>query len=1208
MENLQNNQTACFELINNSQNEIIHDIILSTFENLFNKYFESIPNLEDDEDKEYFPKYFEYIDIHKKVNETYIVFDQSLDIFKKCAYLLEKIYNIKYKKDEEKIENEIICKLYCIAYIKMYLFKFVHFSHYESQKIGNIEPIMKAIKGNANNEVRQIIKIYTFKVFFYIFNNNFQEFENYNYPVHGINIFEDIKEKFVEEKVAMLSYYMIPYGDENTYKTFMEDFEKFDAYRRNMFEKNIKEFKEYIEEKGIDSFYIISTNLITSNLALPNYVINSKEYIKYSSFVKSIFQNIVKIPETTKNLFLLYSNNDSFNDTMKKKLLEEENLKEISTSTFEILLYGLRFCLQTSNCENPEGYLYSQLITKDYEKILKDDCIPGNNILNNRFITGYTMLEKHIKTQPPNCGAYVCSCGYYYAIEPCGFPTEESKCRYCKEKIGYAPLPEGMRGKHGFVHRKGHLRIFKDDEIRQKQFGKDDSSENIPNMLIDEYKKEVIDKILDESKFGINKPKKSIFQQFNHTVRNLSTIGYRLLNFILYSHLFYSNCLGFISNETLQNFLSDEMTCIQTIETDWKLLKDALQSKGIQSIQIFMNLIFKRLSEKIKNCKEITSMEERDKFEEEVEEMLKESYKEYNDYSLKYNEINDEVLKLDKHSMKSVLLENKEYEEKEYPFYKYFLMTTYPSRKSFIDETKRADLFEKNYPLISAYISELNPEKFLIKYLPDFNDFSNYMIDHYSYQVTREYASEKKIKDEDIYKNDENFREKFDSFIQIWENIKEYETKFACKYEMPVIDLSKDKELAYFLNDDGELGKGMYIATAYQNFIEWQNIFLDKLIESLKQSGILHHYVKNIEKTIDVQNAKTNDALDFDDINNMFEEIIYQNSRRNIIREDNSINYMNYKQYVYDFDSIEKILGELLLTGKVRFNGIESLKYVTYCFEGFRGKKSSILSDFINKYTQKPLSVEVKQNIYNIIKDKLTEENDELQKILFSIQLLIYYLIKERQIETDEIKTIIGDLPNYVNLTKECKDFFQNPNLKIKFIELMDVYSYLELLCFNPIIKNLRGYYKKKIEGDQAKKVLALFDDKNFELITKETLAVACRRFISRYLVSTRDDTEYGENKPLSSYLMRYEFWPKDFIQKEAILETDIAKLGEAGLQVGQCFELYNLMNYDEKKALENIMATKKEKKTIKPGGEGRKDNIVKKKDKAKFKKKLMEY
>ena len=81
--------------------------------------------------------------------------------------------------------------------------------------------------------------------------------------------------------------------------------------------------------------------------------------------------------------------------------------------------------------------------------------------------------------------------------------------------------------------------------------------------------------------------------------------------------------------------------------------------------------------------------------------------------------------------MKSLLLENKEYAEKDYPFYKYFLMTTYPSKESFIEETKRTNLFEKDYPLISAYISKRNKEKFLIKYLPDFNEFCNYMIDHY---------------------------------------------------------------------------------------------------------------------------------------------------------------------------------------------------------------------------------------------------------------------------------------------------------------------------------------------------------------------------------------------------------------------------------------------------------------------------------------------
>jgi hypothetical protein len=359
-----------------------------------------------------------------------------------------------------------------------------------------------------------------------------------------------------------------------------------------------------------------------------------------------------------------------------------------------------------------------------------------------------------------------------------------------------------------------------------------------------------------------------------------------------------------------------------------------------------------------------------------------------------------------------------------------------------------------------------------------------------------------------------------------------------------------------------------------------------------------------MEKKIDVQSAKTNDVLDFDDIRDIFIEYIYENSRRNILREDNSINYMNYKQYLYDFDSIEKILGELLLPGKVRFNDIENLKYVTYCFEGFRKNKSSILSDFINKYNQIPLTLEKKQIIYDIIKDKLGEQNDELQKILFSMQLLIYFVIKERQIETDEIKTVIGDLPTYVNLSNECKEFFQNPNLRIKFEELMDVYSYLELLCFDPIIKNLRDNYKKPIDENQSKMVLSLFDEKKFILITKETLAIACRRFISRYLVSNRDDTEYEEKKPLSSFLIRYEFWPKSFMEKEDKLETDVTTFGSANLIVGQIFELYNLMNIDEKKDLEKVMK-KKEKKTNQ--GEGRKDNFIKKKDKPKYKR-LMEY
>ena len=315
-----------------------------------------------------------------------------------------------------------------------------------------------------------------------------------------------------------------------------------------------------------------------------------------------------------------------------------------------------------------------------------------------------------------------------------------------------------------------------------------------------------------------------------------------------------------------------------------------------------------------------------------------------------------------------------------------------------------------------------------------------------------------------------------------------------------------------------------------------------------------------MEQTIDVQKAKKNEALNFDEVNKNFTEYIYENCQRNIFRKDNSINYMNYKQFIYDFDSIEKYLGEIILPGKVKFNGHEKLQFITFTYEGFRGNKSSVLSDFEEKYKQVPLSMENKQIIYDIIKEKFNWQNEELSNILFSLQLLIYYLTQERQKEKDEIKTIIGELPEYVILSKECIEFLEQERLKIKFEDIIGVYSFFELLCFKPIINNLQEYYKKKIEENTKKDILKLFEEKKFKLINKKSLASACRKFISRYLVSTRKDTDYSEETDLSANLARYEFWPNEIIADEDNFNNEIALLKKVKLTTGQCFELYNLM------------------------------------------------
>ena len=132
-----------------------------------------------------------------------------------------------------------------------------------------------------------------------------------------------------------------------------------------------------------------------------------------------------------------------------------------------------------------------------------------------------------------------------------------------------------------------------------------------------------------------------------------------------------------------------------------------------------MNLIFDKLSAKLKNCKEIKTTEEREKFEDEIEKFLEESFKEYDAYSKIYNKNNEQMLQLDKNSMKSLVLENNDvnaYDQKDYPFYQYFLMTTYPTKESFIDELKKVDQYERKYPLLANYLKEENNQKFLIKY------------------------------------------------------------------------------------------------------------------------------------------------------------------------------------------------------------------------------------------------------------------------------------------------------------------------------------------------------------------------------------------------------------------------------------------------------------------------------------------------------------
>ena len=271
LDTIKNSNKLYINLINIYNNEVLGEIILNIFENHFNLYFESIANLSKEEIGKYFPKYFEEYKNNNTINPTYILLDQNIELFTKCINFLEDIYIKTLKKDKNQNKNELLCKLYCISYIKIYLYKSISLNFFNKEHFGNFDKIIKIIEGNENNNFRNMLKIYVFKIYFYLLNNNYHEFSNYNYLKHKITFYEEFKPKLIDTKKSMLTYYLVP--SEGQFLENERILDKFLSTRFNGFNSSTPYFKDYIEKNGIDIFYTISTNLIVSNICLIDYKI-----------------------------------------------------------------------------------------------------------------------------------------------------------------------------------------------------------------------------------------------------------------------------------------------------------------------------------------------------------------------------------------------------------------------------------------------------------------------------------------------------------------------------------------------------------------------------------------------------------------------------------------------------------------------------------------------------------------------------------------------------------------------------------------------------------------------------------------------------------------------------------------------------------------------------------------------------------------------
>ena len=386
-------------------------------------------------------------------------------------------------------------------------------------------------------------------------------------------------------------------------------------------------------------------------------------------------------------------------------------------------------------------------------------------------------------------------------------------------------------------------------------------------------------------------------------------------------------------------------------------------------------------------------------------------------------------------------------------------------------------------------------------------------------------------------------------------------------------------QLCYFLVDKGDEDGGMFLSSAYEKFIEWQNAFINLIISSNNMNGILNGYISQLEQEIYVQDATEEEIIKIDEnIYKNLENLILSCSMRNIFEEENKINYKFYNNIEYNYDYIEEELGKIILPGKKRFR-IKGIKFIKYLYEGFRGDDSSILVEYNTRYIQRELTNDEKESLNELL--KVNNSSKFYNEVFSSLLILMNHIISENYEQNYLIYKIIESLPNYARLNEKLVNFFK---AKYEFYSeekvytintLVSIFEYFEALCWVDMKKNILEDYQLELNEKAQTFILDYFENNHDKLINKKNFVFALRKLISRALVGTRQETEIKSEAKLKLYITRSDLWNKEIVENDSF-DKEIEDIFKEDILVGQSLKLHELLD-GENILFEGIYKVRKE-------------------------------
>ena len=937
---------------------------------------------------------------------------------------------------------------------------------------------------------------------------------------YKLNDYKDFK-SFIQIKdlnnIYKIDYQIKTLNDDN----YSNLYKLLEIYQKQDFKNKIKANDFDIEEFGIDNFYVASYNFSLSNLPMENLNINKNFYI---NICEPLFKEDILL---LKAIQLFYDPN---------KYKEMKNSFKINSNNIQVLLFGYRYCLNELSSKNKKG-IYYPLYNSNNINYLKDYFYPGNDTKPNKI---YSSIINHFKIKP-NEGCYVCLCkngGYYHSVKS-GFPEYKDLnmiCPKCKKPIG-------------IVNRESYYRIFKDDnEINEIKKDKDKKNKlkEINFMTLEQYKEKYIYKEEKNEKGVFAIIDGSGFKTDNKVIRNLSQVSFRLLNYILYTHLLFARILTDKKRE-FDKYLPRHMRWAETLYECWNILKIELLKENIDSIDKFMSYIFSYLFPILNRERRIEDYESLIKFEDTLESTIQKIIKNYKE-DIDKNESHKKKINEDSTSFINLLKEkytSLEYKTEEFPFYEYFYYSDYLDEKNISE--KLTYMNESRYPVLKKYLESKNNKEikdvknnYSLDNLYLFNSVLNLINEKYYNKISRENAEKKKLKDEDIYYNNKDL---IDKFINFYNSLKIKDTN----------ELSNNSPLCHFLIDDNnKYGKAYKII--YKNLIKEQNEKLENLLDEKIAKGIFDINCKN---KINIQQINEKEIFTLSLPKNFsFIDILFNCSYRKIL-DDYNKNYLLYKEYNINYDLIEENMTDLLLKNKKLLN--EDITEFIYNNELFNNQVTDIITLFEKRYNTKIISIYDKEAIYKFCDDN--KNNVYLCKNMINDFINLIKYLDDKRIENN--KNDITEETKIYELIDKLKDNFSNNFIKIfenndslTIDKTIGIFSYYIKLIYKDVKNEIKNY-QRDLE-DKSKKIIDnYFQEKH--LINKKDFASAIRLFITLVLFLEEDkEMKIKANcNNIVNYLKTSDLWDKD-IYNDNDFNKNLNELKSFNIQINQIVSLYD--------------------------------------------------